>query len=280
MDNVAISSSRTRKPVRSGFTLIELLVVIAIIGILASVLFPVFARARENARRTTCLSNLKQIGMAFVMYAQDYDERMPNGYNRYALAGAYRHPNGTVASNSVRTWYSLIFDYMKSWQAFNCPSASEALVYQGGYQILEFPYSYNYSAPALSTSACRNTYNCGVSLGAVNNNVDDNNAGASLSAIEDAAGTIAVVEGSKGLIRYHPVNLPTEEQVLTKGECTASAAYELQCARARHLDTTGTLFVDGHVKAMNWKTIMGGGSSSTPVPNVMRYWTTASEPLR
>src|SRR5690606_624654 len=60
-----------------GFTLIELLVVIAIIAILAAILFPVFARARENARRTSCLSNIKNMGLAFMQYTQDYDERMP-----------------------------------------------------------------------------------------------------------------------------------------------------------------------------------------------------------
>src|SRR5471032_2965994 len=62
-----------------GFTLIELLVVIAIIAILAAILFPVFARARENARRTACQSNLKQIGLAFMQYVQDYDELQPSG---------------------------------------------------------------------------------------------------------------------------------------------------------------------------------------------------------
>jgi prepilin-type N-terminal cleavage/methylation domain-containing protein len=63
---------------RRGFTLIELLVVIAIIAILAAILFPVFARARENARRASCSSNMKQIGLGFLQYTQDYDERMPS----------------------------------------------------------------------------------------------------------------------------------------------------------------------------------------------------------
>ena len=63
---------------RRGFTLIELLVVIAIIAILAAILFPVFAKAREKARQTSCLSNLKQLGLSFLMYAQDYDELLPS----------------------------------------------------------------------------------------------------------------------------------------------------------------------------------------------------------
>ena len=62
---------------RLGFTLIELLVVIAIIAILAAILFPVFAQARESARQTSCLSNMKQLGLAMTMYAQDYDEAVP-----------------------------------------------------------------------------------------------------------------------------------------------------------------------------------------------------------
>ena len=75
-----------------GFTLIELLVVIAIIAILAAILFPGFARARENARRSSCQSNLKQIGLSALQYAQDYDEKwMPH-------EDAYRFPNGAPSS--------------------------------------------------------------------------------------------------------------------------------------------------------------------------------------
>ena len=85
---------------KSGFTLIELLVVIAIIAILAAILFPVFAQARSKARQTTCVSNLKQVGLAIVMYTQDYDEMFP--------LGAYNPPGQPIAM-----WYDLVEPYVK-----------------------------------------------------------------------------------------------------------------------------------------------------------------------
>jgi len=96
----------------SGFTLIELLVVIAIISILAAILFPVFARARENARKAACMSNLKQIGLGLMMYVQDYDETYPVSY----FAGA---PAGKL------TWYDVLDPYIKSDQVFVCPTAGK-----------------------------------------------------------------------------------------------------------------------------------------------------------
>jgi len=103
------------KTVKRGFTLIELLVVIAIIAILAAILFPVFARARENARRAACQSNMKQIALGFKQYIQDYDEQYPRG----AFAGSYTgNPNGAV--NPV--WADQIVPYLKSNQIYVCPS--------------------------------------------------------------------------------------------------------------------------------------------------------------
>jgi prepilin-type N-terminal cleavage/methylation domain-containing protein/prepilin-type processing-associated H-X9-DG protein len=98
---------------RRGFTLIELLVVIAIIAILAAILFPVFARAREKARQTSCLSNMKQITLGALMYAQDYDD---------TLVG---HSNG---GNRATTYgYVLLLDpYIKNQQLWTCPSANVA----------------------------------------------------------------------------------------------------------------------------------------------------------
>jgi len=94
-----------------GFTLIELLVVIAIIAILAAILFPVFARARENARRTSCLSNLKQIGLGWMQYVQDYDEKLPG----YGAGGSTQYPGGI---------FEVMQPYLKSVQIFQCPSDS------------------------------------------------------------------------------------------------------------------------------------------------------------
>jgi prepilin-type N-terminal cleavage/methylation domain-containing protein/prepilin-type processing-associated H-X9-DG protein len=93
-----------------GFTLIELLVVIAIIAILAAILFPVFAQAREKARQTSCLSNLKQMGLGLTMYSQDYDEQLVPAWMGAAFPGDTR-------------WMDVIQPYVKNVQLFTCPSS-------------------------------------------------------------------------------------------------------------------------------------------------------------
>jgi prepilin-type N-terminal cleavage/methylation domain-containing protein/prepilin-type processing-associated H-X9-DG protein len=98
----------------AAFTLIELLVVIAIIAILAAILFPVFAQAREKARQTGCLSNMKQIGLATMAYIQDYDEMYPMRY------GGACPPD--CENNKVRSWKNMLFPYIKSYDVFKCPS--------------------------------------------------------------------------------------------------------------------------------------------------------------
>jgi prepilin-type N-terminal cleavage/methylation domain-containing protein/prepilin-type processing-associated H-X9-DG protein len=104
---------------KRGFTLIELLVVIAIIAILAAILFPVFAKAREKARQSSCLSNHKQLVLGFLQYVQDYDEVFPQAGNLAHDLAVW--PNGTTGANY---WITRIYPYVKNAQVYNCPSAS------------------------------------------------------------------------------------------------------------------------------------------------------------
>jgi len=101
---------------KRGFTLIELLVVIAIIAILAAILFPVFARAREKARQTSCLSNVKELQLAILMYVGDYDETFCLGVN------------SDPAGNWLY-WWALIEPYVKNTQVFICPSVADESMY-------------------------------------------------------------------------------------------------------------------------------------------------------
>jgi prepilin-type N-terminal cleavage/methylation domain-containing protein/prepilin-type processing-associated H-X9-DG protein len=137
--------ARMRIPTKKAFTLIELLVVIAIIAILAAILFPVFARARESARRASCVSNLKQIGLGVMMYVQDYDGRYPlymwedpstmslgggsadhtfikqSPLDAATPAGSFIMSPGS-GSGHYYTWMDFIFPYVKNVQLFVCPS--------------------------------------------------------------------------------------------------------------------------------------------------------------
>ena len=109
---------------RRGFTLIELLVVIAIIAILAAILFPVFAKAREKARQTSCLSNLKQLELGLMQYASDYDQR--NIYSGLDAGGVAATPTGPYTGNGKTRWwwFDMLQPYVKNRQIIICPSDS------------------------------------------------------------------------------------------------------------------------------------------------------------
>jgi len=109
-----LRSSRRPSFLRRGFTLIELLVVIAIMGILASMLFPSFSRARESARRIDCASNMRQVGVAINMYTSDYDERYPIGFPFWSLDSSQMPHQPQLSTN--------LFTYTKSNQVWNCKS--------------------------------------------------------------------------------------------------------------------------------------------------------------
>ena len=121
---------------KRGFTLIELLVVIAIIAILAAILFPVFAKAREKARQSSCASNLKQIGVAIIAYAQDYDEKPVGCYTQCAITWS-------GGSTNRLWWPDALYPYVKNAQIFVCPSDSAPISSYGGPNVFNRSYSFN-----------------------------------------------------------------------------------------------------------------------------------------
>lgn len=129
-----------------AFTLIELLVVIAIIAILAAILFPVFAQAREKARQTSCLSNLKQIGLATLMYVQDYDETLP-----------HTELGVDVDDDHEYYWGDMLQPYIKSWQLLTCPSAQVAITFKSvppSPAAYSQQFNYNYGINDIIASDC------------------------------------------------------------------------------------------------------------------------------
>lgn len=151
------ASYRTRPGTRHGFTLIELLVVIAIIAILAAILFPVFAQAREAARKASCISNLKQMGLAWMMYAQDHDEYVMPSYDYTGTTPGCEWIGwwGCFDGTRITPQSSWLFPYTKNEGIKTCPSWTQApgvwwATTGYGYNWMYFP---DVTSPAVSLAA-------------------------------------------------------------------------------------------------------------------------------
>ncbi len=211
-----------------GFTLIELLVVIAIIAILAAILFPVFARARENARRASCQSNLKQIGLAVMQYSQDYDELYP-----YAPWGG--------GNAGTRALGLLTEPYHKSSQLWRCPSDSQSSgavwtpnsVPAGRYPYQNVSYGYNiwyFSGPL------------------------NNNNPVSLAKPQNAA-QLGLVMGSWGDNAFIIDNVDTQDYA-PPARIEGSLQSPNSNVREGHLGGGNFLYADGHVKWVKSQNLM------------------------
>ena len=209
---------------RNAFTLVELLVNITIISLLAAILFPAFSRVRETARRSTCGSNLKQIGLGLTQYTQDYDDQMPA-----RSAGA-----GGVLQNILQP-------YVKSYQIFQCPSNP-----QNTRPMNDDPDGLARVSYAPNTRKIDLGFDNG-GIFAWNHLGAENYVSVPLASITSPSTTIALCE----------VNGTTSDFMLNRGyfatmsNCRASASDPpAPCLSSHHLKTGNYLFADGHVKAL------------------------------
>lgn len=238
---------RTSQAQKRAFTLIELLVVIAIIAILAAILFPVFGRARENARRSSCTSNLKQIGLGVLQYNQDYDERMPpSGFTGLTTAD----PGCGGPAFRCNPWQGLVQPYIKSTQVFKCPSnPSTGIVFDStdvwGTNIpggIPVSYIANAVAQTLANGVLPDFAPSGVAM--------FSNNGRSIAAFESVSQTILVLENTVA---------SSDPDIYNIARIGNNAPTGNSIDFQNHLNTTNFLFADGHVKALKPSATITGG---------------------
>lgn len=227
---------RTQQAVPQGFTLIELLVVIAIIAILAAILFPVFAKARENARRASCQSQLKQISLGLMQYGQDNDESMPKG----------------LANGRGAGWAGPTMPYIKSTAIFKCPSDTKKpnnnpQISYAYNQAITYPINgYSGAAAMAEFAAPART----VLLFEVTNDTFNPNTDGPLSAYSP---------GGNGL-NTNPNLVPSSPQARYATGYMANGTYPsvYDAPTGRHLDGANYAFLDGHVKWLKAESVCGG----------------------
>ncbi|RYX82692.1 DUF1559 domain-containing protein [bacterium] len=242
----------------SAFTLIELLVVIAIIAILAAILFPVFARARENARRSSCMSNMKQMGLGMMQYSQDYDERVVPYRN--STPNPFAADVRVEGTGKTNTFYNQLLDpYIKSAQIWVCPSNPTGWV--------------NVDPTGTGTESGFRSYG-GQNSYAVNNYAMKSNVGPSIASFPEVATTIAVIDGSyyntlpNGACKlvgdsFDPTTSTYPKYWQNLGNSYAfryptppTPEESITLIKARHMETLNTLYLDGHVKSLNWTKVV------------------------
>jgi len=223
---------------RSGFTLIELLVVIAIIAILAAILFPVFARAREQARKISCISNLKQIALGELMYVQDYDERF-TGWNPNPAQNAWNLPNGSG------WWMNQVYPYIKNYQVYACPDDTRPDGANNGWGYAVIPNT-------TPTQYYVSSYGISEYLANVNNAFQKQ------ASIPTVSQTVMFTDAEGPLINdwdncNGPATYPngfTRTWFANWDQWSPYYPYDTYKDYARHSQGSDIAFVDGHVKYM------------------------------
>lgn len=223
---------------KNAFTLIELLVVIAIIGLLAAILFPVFSGARENARRSSCQSNLKQLGIGFMQYAQDYDEMTP------------LREEGATPILKPMNWFNSIQPYVASTQVLMCPSFPTKM-WPGKDTSYAANLGYNNE---FDVRGCFDGYTWG------------NPMQKKLSGIASVSGTVLLTDGANTFLAKSQTSVPVVNSS-TYGPNWNDFVF-------RHLETINVAFVDGHVKAMRRDDLLRtNGTCGTASVVVYPYFT-------
>ena len=252
MQNNSTASIQKLQNRESAFTLIELLVVVAIIAILAAILFPVFARARENARRSSCQSNLKQIGLGVLQYAQDYDEILPSP--------SYGSSSAQLTATQRPKWNDVIQPYIKSTQLFVCPSHSDITFLTSD----TFPIA-GRGNDELGSYGMNWTY-----WGAGQRQNQGVGYACNLAEIGQTAETIFAADydgaSNRSTISWKNGSAPTPDNTTSPPQLGATMP-------ARHLDTLNVLYCDGHVKSSNIGSLTSAGTNA----NFYRLWTLADD---